>query len=122
MADLLAYLLLGLLVLLVAMYGWAWLRARQSRGRVVSEAQGAGRRLYYFYSPHCGPCRAMTLVIDRLASRHDNVLKVDIGADTGRARAFGVAVTPTLMLVEEGRITRVILGGTSEKKLESLLL
>jgi thioredoxin-like negative regulator of GroEL len=60
-------------------------------------------------------------VIDRLAARHPNVFKVDASADLEQARAFGVAATPTLMLVEDGRIVRVIVGSTSEKNLESLL-
>lgn len=116
------YLFLALLVLIAALQISAWLRAKSTQGRAVPlSAVGSGRRLYYFFSPRCGPCRAVTPVIDRLATRHPNVFKVDVSADIEQARAFGVAATPTLMLVEDGRITRVIVGGASEKTLEGLL-
>jgi thioredoxin 1 len=118
----LLYPLLAFAVLIAALQVSTWLRAKSVQGRAAPpSAAGPGRRLYYFFSPRCAPCRGVTPVIDRLAARHPNVFKVDASADLEQARAFGVAATPTLMLVEDGRIVRVIVGSTSEKNLESLL-
>ncbi len=115
------YLAIGFLVAVFAMQGFVWLRAKRMQGQQVPGGAEGGRRLYYFYGPNCGPCRSVTPVVDRLASRHANVHKVDVSVDAEQARRFGVRATPTLMLVEDGRIERVILGGASEQILERLL-
>jgi thioredoxin 1 len=123
----LPYLLLGALAVPVGLQVWAYLRAIRMRGRAapdVSAVPGAateGRHLYYFYSQRCGPCRATAPIVDRLSERHANVHKVDIGLDLELARAFGVAATPSFVLVEDGVIREVLLGGQGEKRLASLL-
>ena len=101
-----------------------YLSARRQVGRPVDgEAPGGGRgdRLIYFYSPKCGPCRAMTPIIDRLAEGNPRVFKVDVTQDMETARAFNVRATPTTVLVREGRILDVVLGAKGQAQLERLL-
>ena len=78
--------------------------------------------LYYFHHPLCGPCRRMTPQIRHLAEEHpDRVQVVDVAEQHELAQAFGIRVTPTLVLVEHDRISRALVGSQPNARLESLL-
>jgi thioredoxin-like negative regulator of GroEL len=104
-------------------------RAWRARGRSVPELDAllndaqrrAPRLLVYFWSPSCGPCRAMTPVIDRLAVERGTVVKIDISAAAALARHFGVMATPSLAVVEQGRVRKLLVGTRSELQLRALL-
>jgi thioredoxin 1 len=123
------YGVVGLLVVVVLLQWRLARKAKAMEGAAAPELEPAvaaklrqrGRVLLYFFSPSCGPCRAFTPVIDRVAARHDNVFKFDVGRSQGVARQLGVMATPTTVLVVEGRIAQVALGSVSEQKLEELL-
>jgi thioredoxin 1 len=126
--------IVGFVVLGIALLLWLmqlsvrW-RMRRLQGKPAPEISGDvgdalkrnERALLYFYSPTCGPCRAMTPVVEQLASRHQNVVKVDVSDSAEVARSFGVMATPTTILVEQGKVAKVRVGSLSEKQLESLL-
>lgn len=63
----------------------------------------------------------MTAMVDRLRQSHSNLIEVNVSESPGLARDFGIAATPTFVLVEDGTIRRVKLGGQSECGLVSLL-
>jgi thioredoxin-like negative regulator of GroEL len=63
----------------------------------------------------------MAMFIGRLVAEHDNLIKVDIARDVALAHAFGVIITPTLILVRNGMVEQVLVGGRSEKKVRALL-
>lgn len=103
-------------------------QARRRLGQTVPDtaavdgpAASARRRLYYFHAPHCGACRAMTPLVDRLARSHPNLVKVDVSESLDLARGFGIAATPSFVLVEDETIRQVKLGGQSEGTLLRLL-
>lgn len=105
------------------------IRARQARGRAVPEldallspAQRAEPRLLlYFWSPSCGMCRSMTLVIDRLATERPNVVKVNVAETLDLARRIGVMGTPSLALIEGGVVSQLVVGARSEPQIRALL-
>ncbi|MHB1332661.1 MAG: thioredoxin family protein [Sulfuriferula sp.] len=106
----------------------AYWRARRVLGSVVPDtsgvdgcAAGERRRVYYFFAEHCGPCRAMAPLVSRLQQTHRNLVKVDVGQSLALARAFGVAATPSFILVEDNIIRQVRLGGMSETRLKHML-
>jgi len=104
-------------------------RARQARGRSVPELdtlltdaqRGKPRLLVYFWSPTCGMCRGMTPVIDKLAAERGDVLKVNAAESTALARHFGVMAVPSLALVEQGVLKRLVVGAKSEPQIRALL-
>ncbi|MBI4740764.1 MAG: thioredoxin family protein, partial [Betaproteobacteria bacterium] len=104
-------------------------KAKAIEGQAVPELEPAveaslrerGKVLLYFFSPHCGPCRTVTPVIDRLAALHDNVFKFDASQSLDLARRLGVMATPTMMLLADGRIAHVKLGTVSAQRIEALL-
>jgi thioredoxin-like negative regulator of GroEL len=99
-------------------------RARQARSRAVPELdalltdaqRGKQRLLVYFWSPSCG----MTPVIDKLAAERGDVLKVNVAESTALARHFGVMATPSLALVEQGVLKKLVVGAKSESQIRAL--
>jgi len=87
-------------------------------GRAIRKGR---RALFYFYSTHCPPCKAMTPVVDALAEKHPNVFKVNVSEDFLAARKFGVTATPSVVLVEGGVICKFLIGAQSETRLARLL-
>ncbi len=126
----LPYVLGAIAVLWVLMQMRPVLAGRRMRGKLAAdfslllEAGQAGhaRYLLYFYNEYCGPCRSMYPNIEALAARFPGqVLKVDVQQSSELARAFGVMVTPTSLLVNDGRIAQVLLGVKGVRRLERLL-
>ena len=128
--EILGYLLVGVIVSFGSMRWWFARQARKAEGQPLPEGleeglaatiRSRGKALLYFYSPHCGPCRAMTPVIDRLAGVRDNVFKFDVSREMAVARQFSVMATPTVVLATPEGIGKVILGPASEAQLMGLL-
>lgn len=76
------------------------------------------RMLLYFYSEHCGACRHLTPLIDDLGRERDGVVKVDVRRNIDTARRFGIKVTPSLVVVHKGLITRTHTGAISNGGLQ----
>jgi thioredoxin 1 len=115
-------LLLASFIVLVPLL--SYLSAKRLVGRKIDidpADEMSGARLFYFYSQNCSPCRRMTPLIDRLAQRHEGIVKVDVRKDPETTRAFNVHATPTIVLTKDRVVTDIALGAKSESQLESLL-
>lgn len=118
-----------IVVLVAALQIVLLLKAKRQEGRVappLEEVLPEGvkaqpQMLFYFYSEHCGPCKAVTPLVDELESRQEGVVKVDVRRHMHTARRFGVMGTPTLVRVDEGRIAKVHVGGISSGRFEQFL-
>lgn len=118
----------AVIALVTAAQGFLWVRAKRSVGQAAPDtssvdgsAAGDPRRVYYFHSAHCGPCRAIKPLVEKLRLTHRNLIPVDIAQQIELARKFSVAGTPSFVLVEDGSVREVLLGGQSERKLVALL-
>jgi len=80
------------------------------QGQVQSQGNRWGKAAIYCYSRHCGPCRRLTPAIDTLREAHPNLLKLDVAEHPAEARRLGIQVTPTILLVEHGRVLKAIVG------------
>ena len=72
--------------------------------------------LVEFGAEWCGPCVAVAPVIRNLAIEYANrltVATVDVDADPQLAARYGVRSLPTVMLLENGQIRRVLVGARS---------
>ena len=127
--DWLGYLIATFITVFVLINFLPLLRARQARGRSVPELdalltdaqRGQQRLLVYFWSPSCGMCRGMTPVIEKLAAERGDVLKVNTAESVAIARHFGVMATPSLALVEQGIVKKLVVGAKSEPQIRALL-
>ena len=79
------------------------------------------KALFYFYSNHCPPCRKMTPRVDRLSQRFPNVIKINISESRELGQRFSITATPSIIVVDQGQITRALVGTHSEKHLASYL-
>jgi thioredoxin 1 len=127
--DWFGYLIATFIVVLVLINFLPLLRARQARGRSVPELdalltdaqRGQQRLMVYFWSPTCGMCRGMTPIIDKLAAERGDVLKVNAAESVALAKHFGVMATPSLALVEQGVVKKLVVGARSEPQIRVLL-
>lgn len=126
------YVGMAVLAVMLALFAFQWHLARQARKiegqpvpaltpEVTTKLREHGKVLIYFYSPNCGPCRAMTPRIDQAIARHDNVFKFDVGHSPDLARRLGVMATPTTVRIAGDHIERVNLGALSTAGIEQLL-
>ncbi len=59
-------------------------------------------KLYYFYSPHCSPCRQLWPIIDKLNEEWADIDKIDTNTDDWYAMAlkFDLMQTPAIVVVD----------------------
>ncbi len=93
--------------------------APELSGKLGRAARGRGKSMFYFYSPQCGPCKAMTPVVKSLRG---NVFAVDITKDYDTARKFGVMATPTTVLVKHGTVQQILVGPQPAPALKALMV
>jgi thioredoxin 1 len=65
-----------------------------------------------FWAPWCGPCRAVTPILEQLAADHERVLfaKVNIDENPSFASRYGVLSIPTAILFEHGEPQETVVG------------
>jgi len=127
--ELLIYAVLGLTATwaLYVLYMQVATRAAEGRSAaplyaVFPDLEGhTGRALVYCFSPSCGPCRPMSREVDVLLDRGAPIYKLDIHAHPDLSRDLGIRATPTLVVVDEGRIGRMVLGVKTARFMQNLL-
>jgi thiol-disulfide isomerase/thioredoxin len=98
----------------------SYLSAKRLVGKKV-DSNLSGNKMLYFYSQNCPPCRTMTPIIERMAEKHEGIVKVDVREDPETSRTFNIRATPTLILMKDKVVTTIALGAKTESQLESLL-
>jgi thioredoxin len=60
-----------------------------------------------FYADWCGPCRAMSPVVDDFARRNSGVtvMRVNVDKNGEVAQYYGIRSIPTLMVFKNGKLT-----------------
>ncbi|MDJ0738939.1 MAG: thioredoxin family protein [Gammaproteobacteria bacterium] len=126
--ELLVYAVLGLGATWILYIGYMNVATRAAEGRsaaplsaVFPEIGKVGKALVYCYSPMCGPCRPMSREVDSLIDDGAPVYKLDISEHPETSRELGIRATPTLVLVENGSIARMVLGVKMAEFMRDLL-
>ena len=65
-----------------------------------------------FWAPWCGPCRAVTPILEQLADAQAGIefTKVNIDDNPGYASRYGVLSIPTVILFEHGEPQETVIG------------
>ena len=127
--SLLIYAVLGLAATWALYTVYLYIATRSSEGRSTTAlaslfpalSSQTGRALVYCFSPDCRPCRPMSREVDRLAAEGAPLFKLDINAHPELAREFGIRATPTLIVVEDGVVRRMVLGVKTAGFMKTLL-
>jgi thioredoxin 2 len=89
-----------------------------------SEARAPVPVLVDLWAPWCGPCLAVTPVLERLAARHAGrvkVVKVNTDESPGLARRFEASSIPLLVVLRDGEVVERIVGAQPLPALEARL-
>jgi thioredoxin 1 len=77
-----------------------------------------------FWAPWCGPCLAVTPLLEQIASeRRDElkVVKVNVDEEPELAVRFGIASIPTILFFNEGNPVAGTMGAKRKRDLETAL-
>ncbi len=77
-----------------------------------------------FHADWCGPCQALSPVVEEVAAEYDGralVGKVDVDSNPATARAYGVTSIPTLLFVKGGEVVHREVGALPKRKIAERL-
>src|ERR1700745_2514363 len=75
-----------------------------------------------FWAEWCGPCHAVSPVLDRIAEEHEvKLVKVNIDEQQDLAQRYGVASIPFMVLFENGEPQASAIGAMPKGSLEKAL-
>ncbi len=74
-----------------------------------------------FWAEWCGPCKALSPLVDELASEMEGkakIVKMNIDENPNTPTKFGVRGIPTLMVFKGGEVVETKVGGMSKAQLQ----
>lgn len=75
------------------------------------------------WGPHCGPCKALSPILDKLAEEYDGkvkVAKVNVQEERELAQAFNVQSIPMVVAMRGRDVQEVSMGFRGEKPLREM--
>lgn len=76
-----------------------------------------------FWASWCGPCRAVSPIVDEIAEEtpHIKVGKVNVDEQQALAAQFRVMSIPTLVVIKDGKVVNRSMGAQPKQQILSLL-
>jgi thioredoxin 1 len=77
-----------------------------------------------FWAPWCGPCRAMTPILEQLTTTHADrvtIAKCNVDEQPDIAGRYGIKSIPTLLLFDKGSVADQHIGITPKNSVEKML-
>ena len=77
-----------------------------------------------FFATWCGPCKALTPIVDKLSEEMSGkvkIVKVDIDENSAQATEYRVLSVPTMKLFKNGEVVETLVGLRPESELRDKL-
>jgi thioredoxin 1 len=75
-----------------------------------------------FWAEWCGPCRAVSPILDAIASEHPDklsIVKLDVDANPETALKYGITSIPAMYVFEKGEVVKRVIGAKPKPALEA---
>ena len=75
-----------------------------------------------FWAEWCGPCRAVSPILDQIASEHADkidVVKINVDDNPETAMKYQVTSIPTMKIFRGGEVVKTVIGAKPKPALES---
>ena len=94
----------------------------QNFDEALSRQQGV--MMVDFWAEWCGPCRAISPVLEALAQESGSkvtLAKVNVDENPGLAARYGIRSIPTILFMKQGNVADQVIGAVQRAKLKDKL-
>ena len=75
-----------------------------------------------FWAEWCGPCRAVSPILDAIASENSeklSIVKLDVDANPETAEKYGITSIPAMFVFDKGEVVKRVIGAKPKPALEA---
>ena len=75
-----------------------------------------------FWAEWCGPCRAVSPILDAIATEHSDklsIVKLDVDANPETAERYGITSIPAMFVFDKGQVVKRVIGAKPKPALEA---
>jgi thioredoxin 1 len=75
-----------------------------------------------FWAEWCGPCRAVSPILDQIATEHSDkldIVKLNVDENPGLAMKYQITAIPAMKVFQGGQVVHTVIGAKPKPALEA---